>query len=312
MRKHWLQTGVGIALVLVSAGCKEPLDAKDAKLARPKALPALADHPDRLETWQRSAELTAQGKKALAAERWTDALQLLAEAVQVAPAYPEARLQLALLYDRAGLGSVALDLLKPCKTAKEPSGSCRYLLQQLAESAEFARLRKTEAGAALLAGRPASPNLAEAADRLATALQKGDPVAATAFSSTGMGFDLIRSCPTCPTEQQQRRDHRPLIGAPMMARLALRFASKDPAARGTPLLVGTPKSCSGLCCQWPLPKAVPDNQAALDHVCVLPDGATEVIATEVEVVYGNVARNNRFSQLPGVPTLPAPATPAAR
>lgn len=309
MRDRWLRAGVGFALVLVSAGCKEPLDAKETKLERPKTLPALAEQPDRLETWQRAAELTAQGIKALKAERWADARQLLAEAVQVSPAYPEARLQLALLYERAGLGSVALALLQPCKEAKEPSGSCRYLLQQYATSGDFARLRKTEAGAAALSGLPASPNLVDAADRLAAALQKADPVAATAFASTGMGFDLIRSCPSCPTEAQQRREHRPLIGAAMMARLALRFASSDPAARGTPLLVGSPKSCDGLCCSWPVPKPVPDNQAALDHVCLLPDGATEAVATEVEVVYGNVARVNRFQQLPGVPTLPAPATP---
>lgn len=301
-----------MAIVVASAGCKEPLDAKEPKLERPKTLPALTEQPDRLETWQRAAELTSQGKKALASERWSDARQLLAEAVQVAPAYPEARLQLALLYDRAGLGSVALSLLKACKDNKEPSGSCRYLLQQYAQAGDFARLRKTEAGTALLEGLPASPNLMDAAERLAAALQKADPVAATAFASTGMGFDLIRSCPSCPTEAQQRREHRSLVGAAMMARLALRFASKDPAARGTPLLVGTPKSCDGLCCSWPVPKPVPDNQAALDHVCLLPDGATEVVATEVEVVYGNVARNNRFSDLPGVPTLPSAPTPAGR
>lgn len=292
---------------LLLSACAPPLDTDKPLLPRPQVLPSFATFPDKAEPFQLATTLAAEGRAKLAAGDLQGALPLMVKALQASPAHPEARLGLALVYEKAGLGSVALDLLRPLKAAVATCGLCRYVLQAAAKSPDFARLAQTKEGAALFADLPPALDFAATAQKLATALQTGDPDKCESWAHPKMPFDLVRSCPSCPQPAQQERARRPLMGGSMMAKLALRFNTVNPQLRGIRLTAGPAATCQERCCTWPLPKPVPENTAALARVCLLPTDATSAVASEIEAVYGTPTVAPVAAPAPAPARAPAPA-----
>lgn len=288
-RSAWI---LGLFLVVLPlASCRPELDSDKPTLAVPSSLPPFALEPSQAPLRQRADDLVGQGRDLLKKGELKQAVPVLTEALATDPSSPAARLELARTFARGGRASVAVQLLKPAAEKLKTCGGCVELLQAVRQDPDFAHLRETTEGRALLQGVPAEPlPYAKWATEVAQALQGGDAKKIEPFVHSRLPFDLVRSCPSCPNPAVQATSRRPLVGLPLAAKVVARFEPRtQPGSRGTPLLTEGKPICSGGCCSWKVPEPVPVDQAALRRLCFRPGTPTVGHLTEIEVVYGTPA-----------------------
>lgn len=272
-------------------GCRPELDAPDAKLAIPQSLPEFKLWPDPAYSLVRAGELLERGSNELGAGQLHTAISTLTEALATCPADARARLALARVFARNGRASVALRLLEPAKAAVANCGTCLELLQQVRGDPDFAHLRATAQGQALLQGVAAAPlPYAKWAGELAAILRKGDDAAAAAWAHPGFAFELQRSCPQCANASAHAVQKRALVGPIAISKLAQRFDTVHPELHGAPLEVAGVPRCSDGCCSWPTNREIASNGVLLQRLCFRPMTPERAIVTQVAVVYGQTDR----------------------
>jgi hypothetical protein len=286
-RRRLLLLAAGLALGLVACR-RPPLDAERPLLATPAQLPPFAVERASPGPAGLAAQLTETGAAQLLAGEVTAAVPTLTQALTTDPANLEARLLLARSFARGGRSSVALRLLAPAKACLRTSGVCVWLLQAMRDQADFAHLRETAEGRALLAEVPTTPlPFAGWAKAAAKALQTTDLAGLVRFVDERQTFDLVRSCPTCQNIGARAETVRKLQGMAHAAKVAVRFDTVHPEARGIPLEVVGEPACAERCCTWSLPSPqVTEGKAALQRLCFWPTTPAQGVLTEVRLVYG--------------------------
>ncbi|MEY3014119.1 MAG: hypothetical protein RIT45_2854 [Pseudomonadota bacterium] len=280
----------GLAVVLALAAttaCGKSIDAPEPTLPRPQTLPAIGTEPVAASVAARAALRARAGLDALERSQLQDALSANTEACNLDPSAVAPRLQLARTYRRAGLGSVALELLSAWKPQLDGCGPCLEGLLLFASDPEFAPLRDDETGAALVAAvsGKALP-WARWATEAATALSTPLPGALESFAHPQVPFTLSRVCPDCANPERRQPEERELQGFPLLAKVASRFDSRNPLMGGIALHVPGSPSCEGRCCRWTPPSPLPQGGAVLTGMCFRPLTPEKAALTRIELVYG--------------------------
>jgi len=272
---------------ICTVACRPGLDDATATLAVPRSLPPFAALPQPAATLQRSQELTAEAREALRSGQETQALQGLTLALTTCPADPDARLELARFFATRGRSSVALELFKPVRAALASCGACQDLLQRAAEDPAFFHLRKTDEGAALFAGLPKHPlPWKKWATDAAAALQAGDPARLLPFIHSEFPYDLLRSCPACKNPAAQQVQRRTLTGPLAAGKIAQRFDTAHPEARGVPLDLAGEPTCTAGCCDWQASAPPAEKRVQLQRLCFWPVTPGRAALTAIALRYG--------------------------
>lgn len=274
---------VGLALF----GCGEPLDRSDPSLPRPQSLPAVGEEPVVPSVAGRAVQREEGGRGALERNDLKEALAAFTEACHLDPSMTAARVGLARVYVRAGLGSVALELFEAWRDAADRCGPCLEGLLVFAADPEFAKLRDHERGAALVAavagkGLPWERWGAEAAMAFATP----KPGLLERYTHPAVPYTLSRVCPDCPNPERRVPEERTLQGFPLLAKVASRFDGRNPLMGGIPLQVPGSPRCEARCCRFTLPDPLPVGGAVLSEVCFRPLTPETAALTRLALVYG--------------------------
>ena len=287
-----------LALLLSFVACRPKLDDEHATLRIPTSLPGFAVEPSAASVALRATELADEATVSLARHDLDKAIPLLIEALTVDGSHEVARRLLAKTFLAEGRGSVALKLIAPVKEPLKTCGWCLDFLQNIKTDKAFERLAQSAEGHALLADVPDTPlPYVQWARKLAADLQGGKLDALGKYAHPLLPFDLVRACPDCADQAKRVPQHRLLLGAPLLIKVASRFDLVRPENAGIPLTVQGEPTCVARCCSWQTPKTLAPSTAALERVCLRPTTPQQPTLKEIRLVFGSTAPR------PGAPTL---------
>jgi hypothetical protein len=282
-----VRSSLFVVLVLIAVACRPKLDDGRETLKIPSALPGFAAEPIAASVVIRATELANEATVSLARHDLQKAIPLLTEALTVDGSHENARWLLAQTFLAEGRGSVALQLIAPLKEHVKDCGWCLEFLQKLKSDKAFERLVQSAEGHALLADLPAEPlPYPRWAKTLAGQIQSGKLEEIAKYAHPRLPFDMIRACPDCEDPAKRLPQHRQLLGAQLLMKVASRFDLVRPESAGIPLIVQGGPKCTARCCTWQTPKSLAPATAALERICLRPTLPDQPTVTEIALLFG--------------------------
>ncbi len=297
----------GFALMALLAACSEPLDRTDPALPRPLSLPAVGGDPVAPAQAARARDHAQEAATALQRKDLTAAAAAATLACTLDPSDALPRLELARIYFRAGLGTVALQLLQTAHDAGPTCGTCVEALIAARSDVELATLWASRE-ASSLGSAIADLELPweKWARDAAAAISGFDGKAFERLAHPDVLFDLVRACPTCPTADKRTPESRALRGPLMLAKIAGRFDARVTPVGALKLQVPKLKGCAERCCSFEAEPAPTAEAARLHALCLRPLRADSAALTVLTLHYASTLPPPRPQPLAAAATPTAP------
>ncbi len=296
-----------LTLIWLATACHEPLDRAEPALPRPTSLPAVGGDPVAPAQAARARDHADEANTALQRKDLTAAAAAATLACTLDPSDALPRLELARIYVRAGLGSVALQLLQTAYDAGAACGTCVEALIAARADPELAPLWASREASDLHSAIAdlALPWAKWAADA-AAAIAAFDGKAFERLAHPDVTFDLVRVCPTCPSIDKRTPESRTLRGPLMLAKIAGRFDARVTPVGALKLQVPTLTGCAERCCSFAATPAPTAEAARLDRICLRPLRADAAVLTGLTLHYASTLPTVRAPPLAAVATPTAP------